>query len=150
MKVLATPMPVSSAKRHSWREARLRMAPLPASTIGLRAATIAATACATALWSAPARRVLCATRGAPSTSAAARSSGTACWTDCAHFVIGRNKDTTSMCWWLSLCMRLVPAWPVITTIGARSMLASATPVTRLVAPGPSVPRHTPAVPVSRP
>ena len=30
------------------------------------------------------------------------------------------------------------------------MLASATPVTRFVAPGPSVARHTPALPVSRP
>ena len=36
------------------------------------------------------------------------------------------------------------------TSGAMSMFASATPVTRLVAPGPSVERHTPARPVSRP
>ena len=39
---------------------------------------------------------------------------------------------------------------VMATSGAPSELASATPVMRLVAPGPSVARQTPARPVSRP
>ena len=45
---------------------------------------------------------------------------------------------------------LINQEPVSTIIGARSMFPSATPVTRFVAPGPSVPRHTPALPVRRP
>ena len=50
--------------------------------------------------------------------------------------------TTSMTWWDSLWSRVVAPWPVSTIIGERSMLASATPVSRLVAPGPRVPRAT--------
>ena len=69
---------------------------------------------------------------------------------CAHLVIGANMATESMFWWLSLCRRRVLPWPMMHTTGERSMLASATPVTRLVAPGPRVPRQTPALPVSRP
>ena len=69
---------------------------------------------------------------------------------CAHLVIGPNIATESMFWWLSLCRRRVLPWPMMHTSGDRSMLASATPVTRFVAPGPSVPRHTPALPVSLP
>ena len=68
----------------------------------------------------------------------------------AYFVIGRKRLTRSRCWWLSLCMRVVAACPAMATTGARSMLASATPVIRFVAPGPSVARQTPARPVSRP
>ena len=67
-----------------------------------------------------------------------------------HFVIGWKVSTTSMCWCDSLCMRSRDACPVIATTGLPSMLASATPVIRLVAPGPSVDRQTPALPVSRP
>ena len=37
----------------------------------------------------------------------------------------------------------------ITPLGARSMLPSATPVTRLVAPGPEVAMHTPTSPEAR-
>src|SRR5258708_7204268 len=47
-------------------------------------------------------------------------------------------------------MRSSPACPVIATSGAPSSVASATPVRRLVAPGPSVARQTPGYDVSRP
>ena len=67
-----------------------------------------------------------------------------------HFVIGLNIETTSMCWWDSLCIRSRSAWPVSATSGERSSSASATAVVRLVAPGPSVPRQTPARRVRRP
>ena len=67
-----------------------------------------------------------------------------------NFVTGRSMSTTSMYWWDSLCMRSRSAWPVSATIGERSRNASATPVTRFVAPGPSVPRQTPAERVRRP
>ena len=53
----------------------------------------------------------------------------------AHFVTGANIPTTSMIWCDSLCKRADDPWPVITSIGTRSMLALATPVMRLVAPG---------------
>ena len=69
---------------------------------------------------------------------------------CAHLVIGANMATESMFWWLSLCSRRVLPCPMMHTTGERSMFASATPVTRFVAPGPRVPRHTPAFPVNRP
>ena len=175
MKVLTTPMPVRSASRLSWTEARLRIAPLPAMISGLLAPMMTSTAWATALWSAPGRRVTIGAIGAPFASEWARSSGSStstapgfsvsatlkalrtisgilsgCRTVCAHFVMGRNMETESMFWWLSLWSRAVSAWPMMQTSGARSMLASATPVTRLVAPGPRVPRQTPDLPVRRP
>jgi hypothetical protein len=43
----------------------------------------------------------------------------------------------------SLCIRSRSAWPVRATSGARSRKASPMAVTRFIAPGPSVPRHTP-------
>ena len=67
-----------------------------------------------------------------------------------HFVIGCMRPTMSRYWWDSLCIRSMSPWPVMATSGARSRYASATAVTRFVAPGPSVPRQTPARPVSRP
>ena len=67
-----------------------------------------------------------------------------------HFVIGRITRSRSMYWCDSLCMRSRSPWPVSATSGARSRNASATAVTRFIAPGPSVPRQTPARPVSRP
>ena len=70
--------------------------------------------------------------------------------DAFHLTIGRMRDTTSMYWWDSLCMRSRSPWPVSATTGEWSRKASATAVTRLVAPGPSVPRQTPALRVSRP
>src|SRR5262249_19254805 len=43
----------------------------------------------------------------------------------------------------------VRTWPVIAITGIESMCAVASPVTRLVAPGPEVAIHTPALPVAR-
>jgi hypothetical protein len=40
-------------------------------------------------------------------------------------------------------------WPVIATTGTESSSASASPVIRLVAPGPDVAIHTPVLPVER-
>ena len=71
-------------------------------------------------------------------------------TDWAHLVMGSYMATTSMTWWDSLWSRVVAPWPVRTSMGERSMLASATPVIRLVAPGPRVPRATAGSPVRRP
>ena len=67
-----------------------------------------------------------------------------------RFVIGSNIETRSRYWWLVRCMRSVPTWAVIAISGAPSELASATPVTRFVAPGPKVEMQMPALPVSLP
>ena len=67
-----------------------------------------------------------------------------------RFVIGVNIVTRSRYWWDVRCIRSVPTWPVMAISGAPSVLASATPVTRLVAPGPKVARHTPAFPFNLP
>ena len=68
----------------------------------------------------------------------------------AHLVTGSNIATTSITWCDSLCSRWVVPCPVSTSNGERSMLESATPVIRFVAPGPSVPRQAAGVPVKRP
>ena len=121
------------------------------------------------------RRVRSVDKGVPSAVSSATSSGTSMWhapgfSDSAslnalritsgttaetssrvfHLVRGRIDSTMSTYWCDSLWIRSRPAWPVIATSGARSRLASATPVARLVAPGPSVARQTPARPVRRP
>src|SRR6266571_449226 len=67
-----------------------------------------------------------------------------------HFVIRLNSWRMSTYWCDSRWIFERFAWAVIATSGARSRKASATPVTRLVAPGPSVARHTPAWPERRP
>ncbi len=67
-----------------------------------------------------------------------------------HFVTGFMIETMSMYWCDSLCMRSRSPWPVRATSGERSRKASATAVIRFVAPGPSVPRQTPARCVRRP
>jgi len=67
-----------------------------------------------------------------------------------HFVTGFMTETMSMYWCDSLCMRSRSPWPVRATSGERSRKASATAVIRFVAPGPSVPRQTPARWVRRP
>ena len=67
-----------------------------------------------------------------------------------HFVTGFMIETMSMYWCDSLCMRSRSPWPVRATSGERSRKASATAVIRFVAPGPSVPRQTPARWVRRP
>ena len=67
-----------------------------------------------------------------------------------HFVTGSNIRGMSTYWCDSLWTLSIPVWPVIATIGARSRKASAMPVTRFVAPGPSVAIATAQRPVSRP
>ena len=65
------------------------------------------------------------------------------------FTIGRVMPKMSVSWKASVPMAARGTWPVITTIGTESMWAVAMPVTRLVAPGPEVPKHTPTWPVAR-
>ena len=67
-----------------------------------------------------------------------------------RLVMGENMAERSRYWWLVSCICSLETWPVMATSGAPSRKASATPVTRLVAPGPRVARHTPAWPVRRP
>ena len=55
---------------------------------------------------------------------------------------------TSSSWNASVPIRKVGTWPVSTTIGTESSIASAMPVTRLVAPGPEVAMQTPTRPVA--
>ena len=43
----------------------------------------------------------------------------------------------------------VPTLQVIATTGIESIFAVAIPVTRFVAPGPDVAKHTPTLPVAR-
>ena len=55
----------------------------------------------------------------------------------------------SISWNASLPMSAEGTLPVIATIGIESSIAVPIPVTRLVAPGPEVPMHTPTLPVTR-
>jgi hypothetical protein len=54
----------------------------------------------------------------------------------------------SASWKASVPIMDAPTCPVIATIGTESMWASASGVTRLVAPGPEVAMHTPTRPVA--
>ena len=54
----------------------------------------------------------------------------------------------SISWKLSFPRRLTPTLQVIATIGIESIYAVAIPVTRFVAPGPLVAKHTPTFPVA--
>ena len=53
----------------------------------------------------------------------------------------------SASWKASVPMESTPTWPVTTTRGTESIMASAMGVTMLVAPGPEVTRQTPTLPV---
>ena len=64
------------------------------------------------------------------------------------FVIGITIPVISTSWKESFPRSGVPTLHVIATIGTESMYAVAIPVTRLVAPGPEVARHTPTLPVA--
>ena len=55
----------------------------------------------------------------------------------------------SVSWKASVPIEARGTCPVITTIGTESIWAVAIPVTRLVAPGPEVPKQTPTSPVAR-
>src|SRR3546814_8692982 len=52
--------------------------------------------------------------------------------------IGMVMPNTSSSWNASVPISEVATWPVMTTIGTESSIASAMPVTRLDAPGPEV------------
>ena len=176
MNVSATPIPLARASSRSAGAAPARDTPLPARMIGLVALRMSSAAASVSCALGSSRRSWPPLgSGCASTSAAITSSGSSMCVgpglaSCAtlnalrttsgmtagafrrvfHFVTGLNIETMSMCWWDSLCMRWRSAWPVSATSGERSRKASATAVMRFVAPGPSVPRQTPARCVSRP
>ena len=64
-------------------------------------------------------------------------------------VMGIVMPVMSISWKESRPSMLRPTFPVMATTGTESMKAVAMPVTRLVAPGPLVARHTPTRPVTR-
>ena len=175
MNVLMTPMPVASQNRRSCLEARRRIVPFPAMITGRFAAFSISKAWSAILSSGTERRKRRGSSGVASLSSLARSSGSSMCTApgfsvrarrtalrmisgivstlctvVAHLVTGSNMATTSMIWCDSLCSRSVEPWPVSTSMGARSMFESATPVIRFVAPGPRVPRAPAGLPVRRP
>ena len=175
MNVSATGIPVVWTNARNARLAWVRIAPLPARMIGFSAARMISVARSSSRgpgsgWTGGWRG-----RGEASSGRPITSSGSSRWvapgfSDSAtlnafrttsgtisgleirafHFVTGRMMPIRSMYWCDSLCIRSRSDWPVSATSGARSRNASATAVTRLVAPGPSVPRQTPALPVNRP
>ena len=55
----------------------------------------------------------------------------------------------SASWNASLPISLLVTCPVMATTGMESIMASTSPVTRLVAPGPEVAQQTPTRPVDR-
>ena len=61
-------------------------------------------------------------------------------------VTGSVMPTMSASWNASVPISGAATWPVIATTGTESMLASASAVTRLVAPGPDVAMQTPTLP----
>ncbi len=62
--------------------------------------------------------------------------------------IGIVMPIVSASWKPSVPSRSVRTWPVMNTTGTESIIASQIGVTRLVAPGPLVPRATPTLPVA--
>ncbi len=70
-------------------------------------------------------------------------------TSTLHLVIGSVTPMMSVSWNASRPIIGRDTWPVIATTGELSMYAVASPVTRLVAPGPEVATHTPALPDAR-
>ena len=175
MNVSATGMPVERTNSRIAGAAPARTTPLPASATGFSAPRMMSAARSNSRAAGSGWTGLRRGSGSASTSIAMTSSGSSMWvapgfSDSAtlnalrttsgmiagsmsrafHFVIGCMTCTMSMYWCDSLCIRSRSPWPVSATSGARSRKASATAVTRLVAPGPSVPRQTPARPVSRP
>ena len=175
MKVLTTGMPWARDSSRSSLAALPRITPLPAKMSGKDAASMRRAADWRACRSGDGRRGRSGRQRLALGRSSATSSGTSMWqapgfsasatlkalritsgmttgisARVFHLVSGRMSSTMSTYWCDSLWTRSRPAWPVMATSGAWSRLASATPVARLVAPGPSVARHTPARPVSRP
>jgi hypothetical protein len=64
-------------------------------------------------------------------------------------VTGSVIPVMSASWKASVPIIAVGTWPVIATIGTESIYASASAVTRLVAPGPLVTKQTPTRPVAQ-
>ena len=62
--------------------------------------------------------------------------------------IGMVMPNVSHSWKPSVPSRSVRTWPVRNTVGTESIIASQIGVTRLVAPGPLVPKATPTRPVA--
>ena len=175
MKVSATGIPVARQNSRSAGAAPPRTTPLPASATGLSAPRIRSAAFSSSRAAGSGWTGLRRGSGSASSSSAMTSSGSsmcvapgfsvsavlnalrttsgmmfASEMRAFHFVIGRITRSRSTYWCDSLCMRSRSPWPVSATSGARSRYASATAVTRFSAPGPSVPRQTPARPVRRP
>ena len=63
-------------------------------------------------------------------------------------VIGIVMPEMSASWKASVPISVRPTCPVIATTGIESICASASGVTRLVAPGPEVAMQTPTLPVA--
>ena len=63
-------------------------------------------------------------------------------------VMGSVTPVMSTSWNASVPISGLGTWPVMATIGTESMYASASAVTRLVAPGPLVAMQTPGLPVA--
>ncbi len=173
--VVKNGMPSLSISARSWRAVVLRLAPAPIISSGWRDCAMASTARSTALSSATGLRenevgisfaevsspaMSCgssrcvapgrsssARRKASRTRAGIASADTICR---VYLVSGRIASTTSTIWKWPCRLVLIGFWPVIISIGMAPSCAYAAAVTRLVAPGPSVDRHTPALPVMRP
>jgi hypothetical protein len=64
-------------------------------------------------------------------------------------VTGSVTPVMSVSWKASDPISRLPTWPVMQTIGDESIIAVASPVTMLVAPGPEVAMATPTLPVAR-
>ena len=72
-------------------------------------------------------------------------------TICRAILVNGAMVETMSTTWNRACLRLkIPFWPVIITMGMAPSSAKAAPVVKFSAPGPSVARHTPGLPVSRP
>ena len=65
------------------------------------------------------------------------------------FVTLRVMPVVSASWKASVPIKLMPTCPEMTTRGTPSIIAVASPVTALVAPGPEVTRAHPTFPVAR-
>ena len=64
-------------------------------------------------------------------------------------MIARDTSTIGVSWNASVPITCRGTWPVTAINGTESILASASPVTRLSAPGPEVAITTPGLPVAR-
>ena len=77
----------------------------------------------------------------------AMSSGRSIAIEC--LTIGCVMPITSASWKAFVPRSVVFTWPVMNSVGVRSIWASAMAVTKFVAPGPDVPSATPGLPDAR-